>query len=75
MGIVEPAQSMKAFSPAFVLLPHHHVELLAPALVQLAETAVAIAVLVGFAVLFPKQLHGHVAVTAELLVDYGKVRR
>ncbi len=59
----------------FVLLPHHHVEFLAPALVQLAESAVAIALRVGFAVLLPKQLQGHVAVSAKLLVDRGEVRR
>ena len=39
-----------------MLLPQHHVELPAPALVQLAEAAVAIAVRVGFPVLLPEQL-------------------
>ena len=72
MEIVEPAQSMKAFS-GLVLLPHHHVELFAPALIQFAESAVAVAFGIGVAVLFPEQLQGHVAVSAELLVDGGEV--
>ena len=58
-----------------MLLPHHYVELLAPALIQFAETAVAVALGVGVAVLFPEQLQGDVAVGAELLVDGGEVGR
>jgi len=58
-----------------VPLPHHHVEFLAPALIQLAEPTVTIAVGVGLAVLLPKQLHRNVVVTAELLMDHGKARR
>jgi hypothetical protein len=74
MGIDEPAQSTKAYLPSLVLLPHHHVEFLAPALIRLAEAAVAIAVGVGLAILLPKQLQGHMAMGPELLVDRGEVR-
>jgi hypothetical protein len=58
-----------------VFLAQHDVEFLAPALVEFAEAAVAIAVLVGVAIFFPDQLQGHVAVTLQLLVDGGEVRR
>ena len=65
----------EGFLAGLVLLPHHYVELLAPALIQFAETAVAVALGVGVAVLFPEQLQGDVAVGAELLVDGGEVGR
>src|ERR1035438_9505661 len=47
--------------------------LLAPALIQLAETGVAIAVRVGLPVLLPEQLLGQVWMQLPLLVKFGKI--
>jgi hypothetical protein len=58
-----------------VLLAQHYVELLAPTLIPLAETAVAIAILAGVAIFIPEQLQGHVTMTLQLLMDGGEVRR
>jgi hypothetical protein len=57
----------------FVLLPQHHVKLRAPALVQLAEPRVAIAVRAGLPVFLPQQLQRHILTAAQLLVDRGEV--
>jgi hypothetical protein len=48
--------------------------LTAPALKQLAETGVAIAVRVGLPVLLPEQLLGQVSIQLPLLVKIGKIR-
>jgi hypothetical protein len=58
----------------FVFLPEHHVELGTPALVQLAEARVAIAVRIGLPVFLPQQLQSHVLVAAQLLMNRGEVR-
>ena len=58
-----------------MLLPQHHVKLRAPALVQLAEARIAIALRVGLPVFLPQQLQGHVLAAAQLLVDGGEVGR
>ena len=58
-----------------VLLAQHHVELRAPALVQLAEPRVAIAIRIGLPVFLPQQLQRHVLAAAQLLVDRGEVGR
>ena len=65
----------EGFLAGLVLLAQHYVELLAPALIQLAETAVAIAILAGVAIFIPEQLQGHVTMTLQLLMDGGEVRR
>ena len=57
-----------------VFLAQHHILLPAPALVQLAETGVAIAVRVGLPVLLPEQLLGQVWMHLPLLVKLGEVR-
>ena len=57
----------------FVFLPHNHIQFLAPALVQLAEPIVAIAIRIRIPVFLPTQLQGHVAVTPELLAHGSKV--
>jgi hypothetical protein len=51
-----------------VFLAQHHALFASPALVQLTETGVAIAVRVGLSVLFPEQLLGHVWMTLPLLM-------
>ncbi len=63
----------EGFLAGLVLLPHYYVEFLAPALIPFAETAVSIALRVGVPVLFPEQLQGHVAVSAQLFVDGDEV--
>src|ERR1700687_1210720 len=57
-----------------VFLTQYHVLLAPPALKQLAETGVAIAVRVGLTVFLPKQLRGQVWMHLPLLVKLGKVR-
>ena len=57
-----------------VLLAQHHILLAAPALVQLAEAAVAIAVRVCLPVLLPEQLLRQVWMLLSLLVKVGEVR-
>ena len=56
-----------------VLLAENDVELAPPALVEFAETAVAVAVGMSFDVLFPQQLQGHVPVRLQLLMNRGEV--
>ena len=58
-----------------VFLAQHHVLLPTPALVELAEAAVTVAVRVHGAVLLPEQLQGEVLVLPQLGVDRGKVGR
>ena len=61
--------------PGLVSLAQHDVEFLAPALIELANPAVAITVLVGVTILFPDQLQGHAAVTQQLLGRVSHPRR
>ncbi len=63
----------KHFLAGLVLLSENHVEFRPPALVQLAEPRVAIAIRVGLPVFLPQQLQGHVLAAAQLLVDHGEV--
>src|SRR4051812_17991806 len=63
----------KQLLAGLVFLAQHHVLLAAPALVQLAETGVAVTVRVGLPILFPEQLLGHVWMTLPLLVKLGEV--
>ncbi len=56
------------------VLPEHDVVIPVPPLIQLAETAVAVAVRLRFAILFPEQLQGHMFVTFELAMDFGEVQ-
>ena len=58
-----------------VLLPQHHIEFGAPALVQLAEARVAIAIRGRLPIFLPQQLQGHILVAAQLLVNRGEVWR
>src|SRR5579863_510658 len=57
-----------------VFLTQNHVLLAPPALKQLAETRIAIAVWVSLPVLLPEQLLGQVGMYLPLLVKVGKVR-
>src|SRR5437016_768604 len=57
-----------------VFLSQHHVLLAPPALKQLAETGIAIAIRVGLPVLLPEQLLGQVWMQLPLLVKLGKIR-
>jgi len=59
--------------PGPVVLTHHHVELLPPLPVPLAEPAVLVPVRVGPLVLHPQQLQGH-ALAPQLRVDPSPVR-
>lgn len=59
----------------FVTLTRHRVELIAPALIQLAEARVAITIRSGLAIFLPQQLERHVLVVSQLLVNRGEVRR
>lgn len=74
MGIVSPAQSMKAISAGLVFLPHDDVEFAAPAVAQFSEVAVAIARRVRCKVLFPQQLQPDAPVAAQLIVNRGEIR-
>src|SRR6202795_5003272 len=56
-----------------VFLTQHHVLLAPPALKQLAETGIAIAVGVGLPVLLPEQLLGQVSMYLPLLVKLSEV--
>jgi hypothetical protein len=57
-----------------VFLAKHYILLAAPALIQLTETRVAIAIRVSLPVLFPEQLLGNVWMTLPLPVKVGEVR-
>src|SRR5258708_31118536 len=57
-----------------VFLAQYYILLAAPALVQLAEAGVAIAIRVGLPILLPKQLLGQVRMTLTLLMKVGEVR-
>jgi hypothetical protein len=57
----------------FVLLAQHDIELRAPALIQVAESGVAIAFWIRLPVLLPQQLQGHMLVLLQFLVNCGKV--
>src|ERR1700685_1635078 len=59
--------------PGFVLLAQHPILFAAPALVQLAETGVAIAVRMSLPVFFPQQLRGHMRMALPLPVKPGEV--
>ena len=56
-----------------MFLSHHHAVVAMPPLVQLAETAVPVAVRLRFAILFPEQLQRHMLVTFELAMDFGEI--
>jgi hypothetical protein len=56
-------------------LAQHDILLAAPALIQLTETGVAIAVGVGLPVLLPQQLLSYVRMGLPLLVKLGEVRQ
>jgi hypothetical protein len=58
-----------------VLLPHHHIGLLPPSPVMMAEAAVRIAVRMGDPILLPQQLQRHVAVPLQLLMQAIKIRK
>jgi hypothetical protein len=56
-----------------VLLPQHHVLIPIPALVQLAEPAIAVAVRMSFAIFFPDQLQCQMPVSLKLRMDLAEV--
>jgi len=68
-GIAGPIDEQLLSS--LVLLAQHDVLLAAPALIQLAEAGVAIAVRVGLPVLLPQQLLSYVRMGLPLLVKLG----
>ena len=57
-----------------VLLSQHHVQLLPPLLIELAEPAVGIAVGIRLAILFPGQLQRQVRMALEFFVESRKIR-
>src|SRR5450432_3508258 len=57
-----------------MLLPQHQVELLQPAPIQIAESAVAITLRVALARFLPDQLQSQVLVRLQFPVDLGPVR-
>lgn len=57
-----------------VLLPHHDIQLLPPALIELAEARITVAIRIRVPIFLPKQLQGYVAMRPELLVHRGKIR-
>jgi hypothetical protein len=57
-----------------MLLPHDHVLIAGPALIQLTETAVAVSLHMALAILLPQQLQGDVLVSLELAMDFGQVQ-
>jgi hypothetical protein len=63
----------KQLLSSLVFLAQYDILLAAPALIQLAEAGVTIAVRVGLPVLLPQQLLGHVWMTLPLLVKVGEV--
>jgi len=65
----------EGFLTRLVFLAQHDIELPAPALVEFAKTAVAVAVRVRVSILLPDQLQGHVPVTLELLLNGGEIGR
>src|SRR5580692_4734441 len=64
----------KKLLSSFVFLAQHDILLAAPALIQLAETGVAIAVWMSLPVLLPQQLLGHMCMLLPLPVQLGEVR-
>jgi len=58
-----------------VLLAQHHILVAAPAIIQLAETAVTIAIGLGFAILFPDQLQGEMFMRLQLPAHFAKIRQ
>ena len=58
-------------SPVF--LPQHQIQLAAPAMVQITELTVLIALRIRLLVLIPEQHQGHMFVPAALLMDGGEV--
>jgi hypothetical protein len=65
----------EGFLAGLVLLAQHHVEFLAPTLIELAESAVAVTVRAGVAIFLPEQLQGHVTMTLQLFMNGGEVWR
>lgn len=57
-----------------MLLTQHHVQALAPALVEFAEAAVGVTVGVSLSILLPDQLQGQMGVALQLFVKVGKIR-
>ena len=60
--------------PGAVILPQHQVQFLQPSPVQIAESAIAIALRVALASFLPDQLQCQVLVRLQLLVNLGPVR-
>jgi len=58
---------------SLVFLAQHDILLAAPALIQLAETGVAIAVRVRLSVFLPQQLLGHMCMLLPLSMKLAKV--
>ena len=56
-----------------VFLPQHQIQLAPPAMVQIAELTVLIALRIRLLVLIPEQHQGHMFVSAALLMDGGEV--
>jgi hypothetical protein len=56
-----------------VLLPQHHVLIPIPALVQLAEPAIAVAIPMSFTIFFPDQLQRHMLMRLKLRMDLAEV--
>ena len=71
---MSPAQSTNVFSPGVVIVPEHHVPVAVPALVEFAETTVAVAVRLSFAVFLPEQLQRQVFVSLKLAVQFGEIQ-
>ena len=58
-----------------MLVAQHPIQMATPALVELAEAAVAVTVRVGLTILLPQQLQRQMAVGLQFLVKVRKVRR
>src|SRR5579872_261483 len=69
-GVASPIYEQLLSS--LVFLAQHNISLAAPALIQLTETGVAIAVRVGLPVLLPQRLLSYVRMGLPLLVKLGE---
>jgi hypothetical protein len=57
-----------------MLLAQHHILVSAPAIIQLAETAIAVGVGLTLPVLFPDQLQGQMLMGLQLPTHVGEIR-
>ena len=70
-GIASPID--KQLLSSFVLLAQHDILSAAPALIQLTETGVTIAVWISLPVFLPQQLLGHMCMLLPLSMKLAKV--